>query len=99
MIGNIIFDIIFIMILSGIFGILIAIVSKIFYVQENTIIEEIYERLPKYNCGACGKPGCKELAKEIIVDIDSINKCKPIKKEQKDELIKFIQEKQKEKIE
>lgn len=95
MIENIIFDIIFIMVLSGILGILIAIISEIFYIKENTIIEEIYERLPKYNCGACGKPGCKELAKEINENIDSISKCKPIKKEQKEELIKFITENKK----
>ena len=27
--------------------------------------EEIYERLPKYDCGSCGSPGCRTLADDI----------------------------------
>ena len=53
------------LILAGIgfvLGLLIFVVGKAFYVEEDPSIEEVVELLPKYNCGACGYPGCKEMA-------------------------------------
>ena len=29
-------------------------------------LEEIYTRLPKYDCGSCGSPGCRTLAEDIV---------------------------------
>ena len=29
-------------------------------------IEEIYESLPKFDCGSCGSPGCHDLAEDIV---------------------------------
>ncbi|MBP3361764.1 MAG: 4Fe-4S dicluster domain-containing protein [Clostridia bacterium] len=29
-------------------------------------IEEIYESLPKLDCGSCGSPGCRDLAEDIV---------------------------------
>ncbi len=29
-------------------------------------IEEIYESLPKFDCGSCGAPGCHDLAEDIV---------------------------------
>lgn len=29
-------------------------------------IEEIYERLPRLDCGSCGSPGCREFAEDIV---------------------------------
>lgn len=29
-------------------------------------IEEIYENLPKLDCGSCGSPGCRDLAEDIV---------------------------------
>ena len=29
-------------------------------------IEEIYDRLPKLDCGSCGSPGCRDLAEDIV---------------------------------
>ena len=76
-------------ILAGIgfvLGVLIYIVGKVFYVEEDPSIEEVVELLPKYNCGACGYPGCKE--PEL---------CKPMKKEDlpaiKDYLKKYFEKK------
>ena len=57
------------LVLSGIgfiLGVLISIVSNVFYVEEDPSIEEVVELLPKYNCGACGYPGCKEMAIALL---------------------------------
>jgi hypothetical protein len=29
-------------------------------------IDEIYARLPKFDCGSCGSPGCKAMAEDIV---------------------------------
>jgi iron only hydrogenase large subunit-like protein len=30
-----------------------------------SLVEEIYERLPKFDCGSCGSPGCRAMAEDI----------------------------------
>lgn len=34
--------------------------------QKLNMIEELYEQLPKLDCGACGSPSCRALAEDII---------------------------------
>jgi len=73
------------LILSGlgfILGLLINLVSKVFYVEEDPSIEEVVDLLPRYNCGACGHPGCKEMAIALLENLNKPADCKPIKKEQ-----------------
>lgn len=62
-------------------GVLINFVSKVFYVEEDPSIEEVVNLLPKYNCGACGYPGCKEMANGLLKKEAKISDCKPMKKE------------------
>jgi len=72
-------------ILAGIgfvLGLLIYVVSKVFYVEEDPAIEEVVDLLPRYNCGACGHPGCKEMAIALLNKENKPADCKPIKKEQ-----------------
>ncbi len=38
-------------------------------------IEEIYETLPKLDCGSCGSPGCRDLAEDIVRGYASENDC------------------------
>jgi electron transport complex protein RnfB len=68
--------------LGIIFGVLIAIFAKLFFVQEDTRVEEVTNMLPGYNCGACGHPGCNGLANAIINDGASVDSCRPIKPDQ-----------------
>ena len=65
---NIIIAIIIMSIISGILGLLISIVSKIFFVKTDERKETIYKMLPGYNCGACGKAGCMGLAEDICIN-------------------------------
>lgn len=73
-------------------GLLINLVSKVFYVEEDPIIEEVAEMLPKYNCGACGYPGCKEMAHALVERESDVYACKPMKKENAEKLKVFLNE-------
>lgn len=56
-------------ILGGIgvlFAVLIAIVHRSFWVWEDPRIDEVNERLPGTNCGACGEPGCRAFAEALV---------------------------------
>jgi Uncharacterized protein conserved in archaea len=48
--------------------------------------------LPGYNCGACGYGSCQGMAIELAKDPTIYIKCKPMKKEEKENLEKLIKE-------
>lgn len=78
------------------FGILIAILSKVFYVKEDTRVETVHQMLPGYNCGACGFPGCAGLANAIINEGASVDKCRPAKPDQKQAIRDWLANQEKE---
>ena len=51
----------------------------------------ISKMLPGYNCGACGYASCSMMAKEIIKDKKTIEKCRLVKN--KDEILKVVGDK------
>jgi Na+-translocating ferredoxin:NAD+ oxidoreductase RNF subunit RnfB len=69
-------------VLGFVLGLLIYFVSKVFYVEEDPAIDEVVDLLPRYNCGACGHPGCREMAIALLDKKSKVRDCKPIKKEQ-----------------
>ena len=64
-------------ILGLVFGVLLAIASKVFAVEVDPRVEEINEILPGANCGGCGSPGCSGYADAIVNKGEAINKCAP----------------------
>ncbi len=52
--------------LGLIFGIGLAIASKVFAVQKDERVEKIEAVLPGANCGACGAPGCAGFAEGVV---------------------------------
>jgi electron transport complex protein RnfB len=52
--------------LAVIFGLGLAIASKVFAVDTDPRIEEVLEHLPGVNCGACGYAGCSAAAEAIV---------------------------------
>ncbi|MDT8336710.1 MAG: (Fe-S)-binding protein [Candidatus Izemoplasmatales bacterium] len=74
--------------LGFVLGLLINYIAKVFYVEEDPSIDEVVELLPMYNCGACGHPGCKEMAIALLNKENKPADCNPIRKEQ----IPIIQE-------
>ncbi len=76
--------------LGLIFGVLIAVLSKVLYVKVDTKIEDIHKMLPGYNCGGCGKSGCSAMATAIVEEGFSPDYCKPIKPEQAQAIKEYL---------
>lgn len=53
----------------------LAMAARIFAVKVDPRVEEIEEALPGANCGACGLPGCAELAKRIAEGKAEVDAC------------------------
>ncbi|HEY8445009.1 MAG TPA: (Fe-S)-binding protein [Bacilli bacterium] len=82
-----------VLVLGGIgllFGVLIAILSKVLVVKVDTRIETVHSMLPGYNCGGCGYPGCEAFATAIIKEGKDVNNCKPIKPNQAELIREFL---------
>lgn len=63
--------------LGLLFGLILAVASKLFEVQIDPRVEEIISILPGANCGACGLAGCAGYADQIVHGGEAINKCAP----------------------
>ncbi|MDD2228384.1 MAG: RnfABCDGE type electron transport complex subunit B [Candidatus Cloacimonetes bacterium] len=60
-----------------IFGLILAIASKVFAVKIDPRVEQIIAALPCANCGACGKAGCAGYADAIVNDGAEVSLCAP----------------------
>lgn len=54
--------------------------------------EEILKRLPGYNCGACGYGSCAGMVEAILKEKEAYRKCRPMRKEAKEEMEKYLKE-------
>ena len=60
------------------FGIVLALADKKFYMQQNPLIGEVEDILPKGQCGACGFAGCAKYAEAVVENPDvPSNLCVP----------------------
>lgn len=76
--------------LGLVFGIILAICAKIFYVKEDTRVVDVKEMLPNYNCGSCGFAGCAGFAETLVNDNADVSKCKPCKKEDAEKIKEYL---------
>lgn len=57
-------------------AILLAVASRVFYVQEDPRVEAVTEALPGANCGGCGFAGCEGYANAVVNDPEiPANRC------------------------
>ncbi|MCK5075340.1 MAG: RnfABCDGE type electron transport complex subunit B, partial [Calditrichia bacterium] len=63
--------------LGLIFGIVLAVASKVFFVKKDARIEKIDEILPQANCGGCGYPGCAGYSEAVVAGACAIDLCAP----------------------
>ena len=63
---NILFALMWFVILGGLLGLALAIAAKVFAVKVDERIPAIQEKLPGANCGGCGYAGCSALAEAIV---------------------------------
>lgn len=61
--------------LSSLFGIILAVAYKKLKVFEDPRLDIVEEMLPSSNCGACGVPGCRAFAEELIASRESPSSC------------------------
>ena len=57
------------------FGLLLAVSSKIFHVDQDERLPQILEVLPGANCGGCGDPGCSNFANAVVSGEAPCNGC------------------------
>ncbi len=58
-----------------VFGAVLAIVSRIFHVEEDPRIAQVRNCLPGANCGGCGYAGCDAYAQAVVMDNADVNSC------------------------
>ena len=61
--------------LGLIFGLVLAVASKVFYVETDPRLDELNECLPGANCGGCGYAGCGGYAEAVLKGEAEIGKC------------------------
>lgn len=72
---NIVYAVLVLGILGAIFGLVLAIASKVFEVKTDPRLPEIIEALPGANCGGCGFAGCSDCASNILAGRAPVNAC------------------------
>ena len=61
--------------LGLIFGLVLAVASKVFYVETDPRLDQLNECLPGANCGGCGFAGCGGYAEAVLKGEAEIGKC------------------------
>ena len=61
--------------LGLVFGLVLAIASKVFYVETDPRLDQLNECLPGANCGGCGYPGCGGYAEAVLKGEAAIGLC------------------------
>ena len=61
--------------LGLVFGLVLAIASKVFYVETDSRLDQLNECLPGANCGGCGYAGCGGYAEAVLKGEAAIGKC------------------------
>ena len=61
--------------LGLVFGLVLAIASKVFYVETDPRLDQLNECLPGANCGGCGYAGCGGYAEAVLRGEAEIGKC------------------------
>lgn len=82
-----------VLILAGVclvFGVVIAVVERRFHVREDPRLEAAAELLPGTNCGACGVPGCRAFAEQLVAGEKQPADCTVMGPEDVDEMAGYL---------
>jgi electron transport complex protein RnfB len=82
--------------LGLILGIIIGLCNRFLKVDEDDIINHVYELLPQINCGMCGNPSCKKMAEAIVEKDFNVELCKPCKVENRKNIEQILADFEKE---
>ena len=68
--------------LAVVLGLLLVLFSILFHVEEDPRVAAVEKMLPNYNCGACGKAGCHDMAEALVSgEVKKVSQCKVGKKD------------------
>ena len=87
---NVIYAILVLGVMGGLFGLLLAVASKVFAVEKDERLEPIIEALPGANCGGCGYSGCAGYAQAVIDGSAPLGLCAAGGKESVDKIAEII---------
>lgn len=69
---------------------MLAFANRKLFVFEDPRIEEVENRLPKSNCGACGQPGCRAFAEKVVAGDLMPAQCTVSSPEQRNGIADFL---------
>ena len=72
---NTIYAVLTLGVLSAVFGLILAVASKVFEVKTDPRLDLILDCLPGANCGGCGYAGCAGCAAAILEKKAPVNAC------------------------
>ncbi|MCD1146905.1 RnfABCDGE type electron transport complex subunit B [Peptoniphilus sp. KCTC 25270] len=72
---NILFATLILGVMGLVFGVVLAVAAKVFFVEMDPRVAQVLDALPGANCGACGFPGCEGLANAIAAGSAPANGC------------------------
>ena len=72
---NVLYAILVLGCMGAVFGLVLAIASKVFAVKTDERLEPLIEALPGANCGGCGFSGCAAYAQAVLEGKARIGKC------------------------
>src|SRR3990167_8245190 len=79
--------------LSGlgiIFGVGLAIAARKFCVVIDPRLQNVFDKLPGANCGACGMPGCMGFAEALIKGACTVEKCVVSEEDKRKEIAQIL---------
>ena len=74
---NTVYAIVVLGVLGALFGLVLAVASKVFEVKKDPREEAVLIHLAGANCGGCGYPGCAGCAAAIVAGNAPVNACAP----------------------
>ena len=74
---NTVYAIVVLGMLGALFGLVLAVASKVFEVKKDPREEAVLSHLAGANCGGCGYPGCAGCAAAIVAGNAPVNACAP----------------------
>lgn len=80
----------FMLALGVVLAAILALANRKLYVYEDPRIDEIEEMLPHANCGACGKPGCRQFAEALVKGQGDPALCTPNSQEMTQSIADFL---------
>ncbi len=87
---NVIYAVLVLGIMGGVFGLLLAVASKVFAVEKDERLEPVTEALPGANCGGCGYTSCAAYAEAIVAGTAPLGLCAAGGKEAVDKIAEIM---------